>query len=117
LHKGETGVEPASSVGLGDRMTNAMIAIRMLMQARENPCHALASIDPRPCRVVELRFFAGPTTPETADALEVSNRNRRARMGVRKSVAAAAIVADRMTRDQRVDACGSSGNICPSLDV
>ena len=42
---------------------------------RARPCEALealASIDPRPCRVVELRFFAGLTTPETAAALEVS---------------------------------------------
>ena len=33
---------------------------------------ALSRIDPRQCRVVELRYFAGLTTPETAAAWEVS---------------------------------------------
>ena len=33
---------------------------------------ALSSIDGRQCRVVELRFFAGLSIPETADALGVS---------------------------------------------
>jgi RNA polymerase sigma factor (TIGR02999 family) len=33
---------------------------------------SLEKIDPRKCRVVELRFFAGLTVEETADALEVS---------------------------------------------
>ena len=32
----------------------------------------LSSIDERQCRVVELRFFAGLTIDETADALGVS---------------------------------------------
>jgi RNA polymerase sigma factor (sigma-70 family) len=40
--------------------------------ALDEALEALARIDPRQCRVVELRFFAGLTTPETADALEVS---------------------------------------------
>ena len=33
----------------------------------------LARLDPRLSRVVELKFFAGLTTSETADALDVSN--------------------------------------------
>lgn len=40
--------------------------------ALDEALEALASIDPRQGRVVELRFFAGLTTPETAAALEVS---------------------------------------------
>ena len=40
--------------------------------ALDEALEALASIDPRQCRVVELRFFAGLTPPETAAALEVS---------------------------------------------
>ncbi len=40
--------------------------------AVDEALEALARIDPRQCRVVELRFFAGLTTPETAAALEVS---------------------------------------------
>ena len=40
--------------------------------ALDEALEALARIDPRACRVVELRFFAGLTTSETAAALEVS---------------------------------------------
>jgi RNA polymerase sigma factor (sigma-70 family) len=40
--------------------------------ALDEALEALARIDPRPVRVVELRFFAGLTTPETAAALDVS---------------------------------------------
>ncbi len=34
----------------------------------------LAALDERQARVVELRFFAGFTVPEVADALRVSKR-------------------------------------------
>lgn len=34
---------------------------------------ALAALDPRLCRVVELRYFAGLSIAETADALDVSS--------------------------------------------
>lgn len=40
--------------------------------ALDEALEALMRLDPRQCRVVELRFFAGLTTPETAAALEVS---------------------------------------------
>jgi RNA polymerase sigma factor (TIGR02999 family) len=40
--------------------------------ALDEALQALSRIDPRQGRVVELRFFAGLTTPETAAALEVS---------------------------------------------
>ncbi len=34
--------------------------------------HALDEIDPRKCRMVEMRFFGGLSVEETADALHVS---------------------------------------------
>ena len=40
--------------------------------ALDEALQALSRVDPRQCRVVELRYFAGLTTPETAAALEVS---------------------------------------------
>jgi len=40
--------------------------------ALDEALDALASLDPRHCRVVELRFFAGLNIPEVADALGVS---------------------------------------------
>jgi RNA polymerase sigma factor (TIGR02999 family) len=40
--------------------------------ALDDALHALAAIDPRQARVVELRFFGGMTEEETADLLEIS---------------------------------------------
>ena len=40
--------------------------------ALDEALNALSAIDPRQCRVVELRFFAGLTIDEAAEALEVS---------------------------------------------
>jgi RNA polymerase sigma factor (TIGR02999 family) len=40
--------------------------------ALDEALEALSCIDPRQARVVELRFFAGLTTPEAAEALAVS---------------------------------------------
>jgi RNA polymerase sigma-70 factor (ECF subfamily) len=42
--------------------------------ALEEALNELATIDPRPSQVVELRFFGGFTVEETADALQVSVR-------------------------------------------
>jgi len=42
--------------------------------ALEDALQELAAIDPRPSRVVELRFFGGFSVAETADALGVSVR-------------------------------------------
>jgi RNA polymerase sigma-70 factor (ECF subfamily) len=42
--------------------------------ALEDALEALAAIDPRPSRVVELRFFGGFSVEETAEALGVSVR-------------------------------------------
>ena len=40
--------------------------------ALDEALEALSALDPRQCRVVELRFFAGLNIPEAADALGVS---------------------------------------------
>ena len=48
--------------------TPNVVDVLALDQALEE----LASVDERLCRVVELKFFAGLTIDETADALEVS---------------------------------------------
>ena len=40
--------------------------------ALDEALDALSAIDPRQCRVVELRFFAGLKIDEAAEALEVS---------------------------------------------
>jgi RNA polymerase sigma factor (sigma-70 family) len=40
--------------------------------ALDEALDALSEIDPRQCRVVELRFFAGLNIEETAEALGVS---------------------------------------------
>jgi RNA polymerase sigma factor (sigma-70 family) len=40
--------------------------------ALDEALDALSRVDPRQCRVVELRYFAGLTTPETAGALDLS---------------------------------------------
>jgi RNA polymerase sigma factor (TIGR02999 family) len=42
--------------------------------ALEEALEELAAIEPRPSRVVELRFFGGFSVDETADALDVSTR-------------------------------------------
>ena len=42
--------------------------------ALEEALVELAAIDPRPSRVVELRFFGGFSVAETADALNISTR-------------------------------------------
>ena len=55
-----------------DDVSPAALASNVDVLALDEALEALASIDPRQCRVVELRFFAGLTTPEAADALEVS---------------------------------------------
>ena len=40
--------------------------------ALDRALEALASVDERKCRVIEMRFFAGMTVEETAEALRVS---------------------------------------------
>jgi RNA polymerase sigma factor (sigma-70 family) len=40
--------------------------------ALDDALHALAAIDPRRAKAVELRFFGGMSVQETAEALDVS---------------------------------------------
>lgn len=40
--------------------------------ALDDALHALSAIDPRKCRVVELRYFGGLSVEETAEILDVS---------------------------------------------
>ena len=42
--------------------------------ALESALEALATVDPRPAQVIELRFFGGFSVEETAEALGVSAR-------------------------------------------
>jgi len=42
------------------------------MVALDEALKRLAEIDPRKCRVVELRYFGGVTVEETAEVLKVS---------------------------------------------
>jgi RNA polymerase sigma-70 factor, ECF subfamily len=63
--------------------------------ALEDALQELAAIDPRPSRVVELRFFGGFSVAETADALGVSVRTvindwNTARAWLRRRLAAGA---------------------------
>ena len=55
-----------------DDVSPAAPASSVDVLALDEALKALELIDPRQSRVVELRFFAGLTTAETADALEVS---------------------------------------------
>jgi RNA polymerase sigma factor (TIGR02999 family) len=42
------------------------------VEALDDALNALSKIDPRKCRVVELRFFGGLSLEETAEVLEIS---------------------------------------------
>ena len=59
--------------------------------ALEDALNALAAVDPRPSRVIELRFFGGYSVEETAEALGVSVRtvindwNTRARVAPQRA--------------------------------
>ena len=57
-----------------DAVNPAAPAADVEIVALEEALTALATIDPRPSRVVELRFFGGFSVQETADALGVSVR-------------------------------------------
>lgn len=55
-----------------DEVTPAAPAPGVDVLALDEALEALAAIDPRQCRVVELRFFAGLKIDEAAEALEIS---------------------------------------------
>jgi DNA-directed RNA polymerase specialized sigma24 family protein len=60
--------------------------------ALDRALDALSSRDARQCRVVELRFFAGLSIDETAEAIGVSAATIERECDHGKSVAASAIV-------------------------
>lgn len=60
----------ATFVGLDESIEAPVAPVDIL--ALDRALTELHARDPRLCRVVELRFFAGLTIDETADALEVS---------------------------------------------
>lgn len=47
------------------------------MEALDEALTRLASIDPRQCRVVELRYFGGMSAEEAAEVLDVSQKTVR----------------------------------------
>ena len=65
--------------------------------ARDEGLTALAELDPQQARVVELRFFAGLTIAEAAEALGISSATVR-----RDWVTAKAWLFDRLSRDSEV---------------
>ena len=63
------GVTVLGLEGVAAGAENAVVDVLALDEALTD----LASLDQRLCRVVELRFFAGLSIAETADALDVSS--------------------------------------------
>ena len=57
--------EAASVIADAERQSAELVALDDALQALEK-------IDPRKCRVVELRYFGGLSIPETAEALGIS---------------------------------------------
>jgi RNA polymerase sigma-70 factor (ECF subfamily) len=64
------GVEAASLDGVDIAAPEPLVDILAL----EDALTSLAAVDPRPSRVIELRFFGGFSVEETAEALGVSVR-------------------------------------------
>jgi RNA polymerase sigma factor (TIGR02999 family) len=62
----------ASLVSLDEAPPGATPASSVDVLALNEALETLSSLDARQCRIVELRFFAGLSIPETADALGVS---------------------------------------------
>jgi RNA polymerase sigma factor (TIGR02999 family) len=66
-----------ADVTLNTEVAESVPAAAAEILAVSDALEALAGIDPRLVQVVELRYFAGLTEPETAAALEVSERTVR----------------------------------------
>jgi RNA polymerase sigma factor (TIGR02999 family) len=62
----------ATVISLDERTPAAAPTASVDVLALDEALEALSSLDPRQSRVVELRFFAGLSIPEVADALGVS---------------------------------------------
>jgi RNA polymerase sigma factor (TIGR02999 family) len=67
---GGSATVPIDDVQLPSPVNDVDVDVVALEEALEE----LAAIEPRPSRVVELRFFGGFSVEETADALNVSTR-------------------------------------------
>ena len=65
---GDTVISLNDAAGAAAAASTSSVDVLALDEALD----ALSSFDERQCRVVELRFFAGLSIPETADALAVS---------------------------------------------
>jgi RNA polymerase sigma factor (TIGR02999 family) len=63
---GEYAMVPLDEALLGDKARGVEV------EALDEALTALAKVDPRKSRVVELRFFGGLTLEETAEVLEIS---------------------------------------------
>ena len=61
---GERPINLSEDLVIGEQTTNLV--------ALDDALNALAAVDPRKVRVVELRFFSGLTVEETAEVLNVS---------------------------------------------
>jgi len=61
----KVSLEPNMAVGLGTDLDLIVL---------DDALRELAGLDPRQVRVVEMRFFAGLTVEETANAMEISER-------------------------------------------
>ena len=63
----DSGVDRVAGGGLSPQQLTNVIAV-------DDALTKLAEVDPRQSRIVELRFFAGMTSREIAEALEISER-------------------------------------------
>jgi len=65
---GETAISLSEAAGVAARASTSNVDVLALDEALD----VLSLFDIQQCRIVELRFFAGLSIPETADALGVS---------------------------------------------
>lgn len=64
---------PSATLSLDEALAAAEPAANGDLLALDEALTSLAKIDPRGARVIELRFFSGPTIEETAEVLAVSS--------------------------------------------
>ena len=79
---GPRRVDPGEELLVAGRPDRGLVSL-------DDALNALASVDPRKVRVVELRFFAGLSVEETADVLGVSPQTGDARLEAREGLVAA----------------------------
>jgi RNA polymerase sigma factor (TIGR02999 family) len=61
-----------TAVTLSDELVDPTTSRSVDLIALDDALAALAELEPRQCRVIELRFFGGLTIKETAEVLEIS---------------------------------------------